>query len=61
MRAIGIDTAILIRAGVGRIAACPSRVLAEGADIFPVYVDLVDLFLDLAGARGIEGREGAAR
>jgi hypothetical protein len=53
MREIGIDTVILIRAGVGRIAACPSEVLSKGADIYPVYEDLVDLFLDLAEENGM--------
>jgi hypothetical protein len=48
MRSIGIDTVILIRAGWGRKAACPSAVLEERADIYPVYEDLVDLFLCLA-------------
>jgi hypothetical protein len=48
MKSIGIDTVILIRAGVGRTAACPSKVLQEQADIYPVYENLVDLFLDLA-------------
>jgi len=48
MKSIGIDTVILIRAGVGRIAAFPSRVLQREVDIFPVYDDLVDLFLALA-------------
>ncbi|MBN1136490.1 MAG: DUF4434 domain-containing protein [Anaerolineae bacterium] len=50
MRAIGIDTVIMIRAGWGRKAACPSWVLEREADIFPVYADLVDMFLDLAQA-----------
>jgi hypothetical protein len=48
MKAIGIDTVILIRAGVGRIAAFPSQVLARTVDIYPVYEDLVDMFLTLA-------------
>lgn len=48
MRSIGIDTVIMIRAGVGRTAACPSKVLSDHADIYPVYEDLVDLFLELA-------------
>jgi hypothetical protein len=52
MKSIGIDTVILIRAGVGRTAACPSRVLAEQADTYPVYEDLVDLFLGLAAENG---------
>ena len=50
MKSIGIDTVIMIRAGVGHIAACPSVVLEKQADIFPVYEDLVALFLDLAEA-----------
>lgn len=48
MKSIGIDTVILIRAGWGRKAAYPSSVLAERAGIYPVYEDLVDMFLDLA-------------
>lgn len=48
MKAIGIDTVILIRAGVGRIAALPSEVLQRAVDIYPVYEDLVDMFLALA-------------
>ncbi|MBN1579499.1 MAG: DUF4434 domain-containing protein [Anaerolineae bacterium] len=48
MKSIGIDTVIMIRAGWGRKAACPSKVLEQHADIFPVYADLVDMFLDLA-------------
>jgi hypothetical protein len=54
MAAVGIDTVILIRAGWGRKAACPSRVLAERAGIYPVYEDLVDMFLDLAKAHGMD-------
>jgi hypothetical protein len=50
MRSVGIDTVILIRAGVGRIAACPSKVLTALADCYPVYTDLVEMFLDLAAA-----------
>jgi hypothetical protein len=53
MRSIGIDTVILIRAGWGRKAACPSKVLTESAGIFPVYEDLVDMFLDLAQKNGM--------
>jgi len=48
MRLIGIDTVILIRAGWGRKAAYPSKVLGECAGIHPVYEDLVAMFLDLA-------------
>jgi hypothetical protein len=53
MRSVGIDTVILIRAGWGRTAACPSDVLRERAGIYPVYEDLVDLFLGLAEANGM--------
>jgi hypothetical protein len=48
MKSIGIDTVILIRAGCGRIATFPSQVLRREVDIYPVYEDLVALFLDLA-------------
>ncbi len=54
MRAIGINTVIMIRAGWGRKAACPSRVLADHVGIFPVYEDLAAMFLDLAQAHGME-------
>lgn len=54
MKSIGIDTVILIRAGWGRTAACPSRVLTERAGIYPVYNDLVDMFLDLAEQNGMD-------
>jgi hypothetical protein len=48
MKAIGIDTVILIRAGCGRIATFPSEVLQREVDVYPVYQDLVDMFLSLA-------------
>ncbi len=48
MKAIGIDTVILIRAGCGRMATFPSHVLQRQVDIYPVYADLADLFLSLA-------------
>jgi hypothetical protein len=48
MRAVGIDTVILIRSGYQRIAAYPSEVLRKKGMIYPVYEDLVDLFLELA-------------
>lgn len=54
MREIGIDTVIMIRAGWGRKAACPSRVLQERVGIFPVYEDLVAMFLDLAEENGMD-------
>ena len=54
MKSIGIDTVILIRAGWGRKAACPSLVLEQRAGIYPVYEDLVDMFLDLAQRNGMQ-------
>ena len=54
MKAIGIDTVILIRAGCGRIAAFSSAVLQREVDIYPVYADLVDLFLGLAEDNGMD-------
>jgi hypothetical protein len=48
MKAVGIDTVILIRAGLGKIATFPSKVLQREIGIYPVYEDLVDMFLDLA-------------
>jgi hypothetical protein len=54
MRSVGIDTIILIRAGWGRKAACPSRVLEKHVGIYPVYEDLVDLFLELCEAHGMD-------
>ncbi len=54
MRSVGIDTIILIRAGWGRKAACPSRVLEKHVGLYPVYEDLVDLFLELCEAHGMD-------
>jgi uncharacterized protein DUF4434 len=49
----GLDTVILIRAGMGARLACPSTTVARHIPTLPVYVDLVRMFLDLAEARGI--------
>ncbi len=54
MKAIGIDTVILIRAGCGRTATFASQVLQRQVDIYPVYEDLVDLFLLLAEAHQMD-------
>jgi len=48
MEAIGIDTVILIRAGYRKQATFNSDVLRKEMEIFPVYKDLVQLFLDQA-------------
>jgi hypothetical protein len=54
MKSIGIDTVILIRAGCGRVATFPSSVLQREVDIYPVYEDLVDIFLLLAEKNGMD-------
>jgi hypothetical protein len=48
MKSIGIDTVIMIRAGYKKIATFASKVLQKKMDIFPVYADLVDMFLELS-------------
>ena len=48
MRSVGIDTVILIRAGYRQHSSVPSTVLEKEMQIYPVYDDLVDLFLTLA-------------
>jgi hypothetical protein len=53
MNAIGIDTVIMIRAGCGRIATYPSAVLERQVGIYPVYEDLVAMFLTQAEAHGM--------
>lgn len=53
MRAIGIDTVILIRCGHRHWMTYPSEVLQREAGCFVPPVDLVDLFLDLAEQHGM--------
>lgn len=53
MRAIGIDTVILIRAGYRDRLTFPSTVLASELTMRPVYIDLVDLFLTQAERTGM--------
>ncbi len=53
MKAIGIDTVILIRCGHGKWMTFPSRALAERMGCFAPPVDLVRLFLDLAEEAGM--------
>lgn len=54
MRSVGIDTVILIRSGHRRWMTYPSKVLAEreGGHLPPL--DLVDLYLELAGKYGMK-------
>jgi hypothetical protein len=54
MKAIGMDTVILIRAGVARTLAYPSPVLERVYGTYPVYADLVDMFLALAEEQGLD-------
>lgn len=54
MKAVGIDTVILIRAGYKRTATFNSKVLIKEMDIYPVYQDLVDLFLRQAERCGMK-------
>ena len=54
MRAIGIDTAILIRCGHKRWMTYPSQVLQSQEGGYRPPLDLVDLFLSLAEKYGID-------
>lgn len=53
MKAVGIDTVILIRSGHKRWATYPSKVLEREMGAFEPPVDLVDLFLRLAEEEGM--------
>ncbi len=53
MRAVGIDTVILIRSGYKRWLTYPSDVLMAHEGAFPPPLDLVDLFLTLAERYGM--------
>jgi hypothetical protein len=48
MKAVGIDTVILIRAGYKQHCVFNSSVLKNQVNIYPVYDDLLDLFLEQA-------------
>ncbi|TVR50054.1 MAG: DUF4434 domain-containing protein [Puniceicoccaceae bacterium] len=54
MKAAGIDTVILIRAGYRRQATFPSRVLEKEVGMLPCYLDLVDVFLIEAERCGMD-------
>lgn len=54
MKAVGIDTVILIRAGYRKAATFSSHVLAAKAGAFPVRTDLVQMFLDQAHRCGMD-------
>ncbi len=53
MRASGIDTVILIRAGYRKRATFDSKVLRDKLGTLPAYIDLVDLFLHEAERCGM--------
>jgi hypothetical protein len=53
MKAVGIDTVILIRAGYRDRVTFPSEVLSKELHMRPVYIDLVDLFLTQAERTGM--------
>ncbi|HAH08177.1 MAG TPA: DUF4434 domain-containing protein [Elusimicrobia bacterium] len=54
MKAVGIDTVILIRAGYKDLAAFDSKVLRERMGALPVREDLVDMFLAQAERCGMD-------
>lgn len=54
MKAMGIDTVILIRAGYRRWLTYPSAVLQKAEGAYPPPIDLLRLFLELAEAFGMQ-------
>ncbi len=54
MRAVGIDTVILIRAGYRKRVTFDSAVLRDRVGTLPAYTDLVDLFLHEAERCGMQ-------
>jgi len=54
MKAVGIDTVILIRAGYKKHTVFESEVLDKHIGMFPVYTDLMDLFLEQAERCGMD-------
>lgn len=54
MKAVGIDTVIMIRCGYQKWLTYPSKFLVEQRDAFTPPVDLVDMFLELAERNGID-------
>jgi hypothetical protein len=53
MKAIGIDTVILIRSGYKRWLTYPSQILIDRENCYRPPLDLVDLFLTLAENHGL--------
>ena len=54
MKAIGIDTVIVIRSGLRRFMTFPSKVLAEKMGCYTPPLDLIDLYLDLSEKYGMK-------
>ena len=54
MKAIGIDTVIMIRCGLRQYLAYPSEVLMEKENCLAPYSDLPDMFLTLAEKYGMD-------
>ena len=54
MRSVGIDTVILIRCGYRDKMTFDSETLKKQGNMYPVYTDLVDLFLDQAERCGMD-------
>ncbi|MDG5799159.1 DUF4434 domain-containing protein [Marinilabiliaceae bacterium ANBcel2] len=48
MKDAGIDTVIMIRSGYKKWQTFPSKVLMEYEDTYPVYEDLLQMFLELS-------------
>ncbi|MEM0961932.1 MAG: DUF4434 domain-containing protein [Bacteroidota bacterium] len=53
MRSVGIDTVVLIRCGYQRRVTFESPTLRQQMGAYPVYTDLVDLFLEQAERCGM--------
>lgn len=54
MKAIGIDTVIMIRCGVGKKLAYPSQILMDEVQARKPYVDLLELYLRLSEKYGMK-------
>ena len=54
MKNMGINTVVLIRAGLGRWIAAPFECLLESEEVYYPPVDLVEMFLTLADKYGMD-------
>lgn len=53
MKAIGINTVVMIRSGLARWIAAPFESILKGEDVYYPPVDLVEMFLTLADKHGM--------